>query len=218
VTKFENFNEEPLLGLFLTGLMENQSWALKDRKADFYHLKAYYQNLLYKVGINHKVFSIQAPEDSADIFEGGLEYRDNEKTILKAGIVNSDLLDRFDIDQEVYFAEIYWDRLLPLINTSKSFNELPKYPEVRRDLALLLDEHVQYSQIETLALEAETRLLKRIELFDYYKGKNIPKGKKSYAVSFILQDLKKTLTDKEIDRIMAKITNTMVQQLNADLR
>ena len=102
--------------------------------------------------------------------------------------------------------------------TEQSFNELPKYPEVRRDLALLLDEHIQYSQIEELAGQAGGAILKRMGLFDYYKGKNIPEGKKSYAVSFFLQDVNKTLTDKEIDRIMGKITKTLVDNLNAELR
>ena len=215
---FNNFSEEPAFGLFLTGAMEEQSWAVPETPVNFFQLKTYYTNLLRKLGVDINSFVVKPLESMSDIFEGGLEYILGGESTLQAGRVDQNLLRDFDIEQEVFYAEIAWSRVLPLTSSQKSFSELPRFPEVRRDLALLLDESVQYAQIEELAFNTEKDLLRKVELFDFYKGKNIPQGKKSYAVTFILQDLKKTLTDKEIDRIMAKITQVMLQQLNAEVR
>ena len=128
------------------------------------------------------------------------------------------MLSKFDIENEVYYAEISWGRLLKVAGKDSQFKDLPRFPEVRRDLALLLDDRTEFARIEKIAFDSERKLLKRINLFDFYKGKNIPEGKKSYAVSFFLQDLNKTLTDKEIDKIMSKIADNLVRNLNAELR
>ncbi len=218
ISQFENFVERPAIGLFLTGNMEEQSWALKESPVNFFHLKAYCLNLLSGLGIDYSVFSTSSLDGSGDIFSGGLEYRYKNESVIKAGLISRKLQKIFDIESDVYFAEILWDILIPLTLRKISFIGLPKFPEVRRDLALLIDESVQFSQVERLAFEAGRPLLKKINLFDYYKGKNIPEGKKSYAVSFFIQDLNKTLTDKEIDRIMSKITEALVKNLKAELR
>ena len=213
-----NYIEQAVFGLFITGDKEEQSWAVKSENSDFYQLKAYYSNILKLLGIDMNQFNAKSIESEEDIFAGGLSYWLGEKLVIRAGLVNQNILNNFEIEQEVFFAELFWDELMKLLKSERTFTGLPKFPEVRRDLALLLDEHVQYSQIEKLAFEAGGKLLKRIGLFDYYKGKNIPAGKKSYAVYFFLQDLNKTLTDKEIDRIMKKITDSLVHDLNAELR
>ena len=206
--QFKNFQEVPTFGLFLTGDREEQSWTLKDTPTGFFQLKAYYLNFIKNTGVNIGMFDVQPIED----------YADDNKSIVRAGTVNSEILKTFDIENGVFFAEIDWQCLLSLIKDKDSFSELPKFPEVRRDLALLIDENISYSAIEKLAYEAERSILKRVNLFDYYKGKNIPPGKKSYAVSFFLQDLKKTLTDKEIEDILSKITASLIKNLNAELR
>jgi phenylalanyl-tRNA synthetase beta chain len=218
VSKFENFVEQPAFGLFLTGNTEEQSWVVKESEVNFFQLKAYYLNFLAKLGIDDSVFEQESLDEYNDIFNGGLEYKLNSESVIRGGIVNRNLLKTFDLDADVYFAEIYWEKLLLLTLQKKSFAELPRFPEVRRDLALLLDADIQFARIKKLAFDAGSPLLKKINLFDYYQGANIPEGKKSYGISFFLQDLHKTLTDKEIDRIMEKITDSMVKNLKAELR
>jgi len=170
------------------------------------------------LGIDIGQYAMSAIDPDHDIFSGGIEYHLNDTLILRAASVNKNILKKFEIEQEVFFAELFWENLLKHLQGDRIFNELPKFPEVRRDLALLLDETIPYKQIEELAYQAGGKLLKRIRMFDQYKGKNIPADKKSYAVSFFLQDLTKTLTDKEIDRIMKKIAESLVNNLNAELR
>jgi len=218
LSTLKNFIEQPVFGLFLTGDKEEQSWALKEEATSFYQLKAYFTNILKLLSIDISQFTLQGLDLEQDIFSGGLEYTFNRKTLIRTGLVNADILESFEIEQEVFFAEIFWGELLKYLISDRTFQELPKYPEVRRDLALLIDDNIQYSEIEKLAFKSGDKLLKRMGMFDYYKGKNIPAGKKSYAVSFFLQDLNKTLTDKEIDRIMKKITKSLITQLNAELR
>jgi phenylalanyl-tRNA synthetase beta chain len=215
---FQNFSETPVFGLFLTGNREEQSWAQKDSPVSFFQLKGYFTNLLSGLGIATGQFEIDSLESKADIFEGGLEYLLKDVSVIRAGIINPTLCKNFDIEQEVLYAELNWEELLKLTGKELKFKDLPKFPGVRRDLSLLLDDQVAYSQIENLAFRSEGKLLKKVNLFDYYKGKNIPEGKKSYAVSFILQDFNKTLTDKEIDKIMSKISQSLKMELKAELR
>jgi phenylalanyl-tRNA synthetase beta chain len=218
VKNFSNFTEIPTFALFLTGNKLEQSWAVEEKPSSYFQLKAYYQNMLAKLRIDTGIFGVNSLENYDDIYSGGLEYTCKGISVIRAGIVNSAIIGEFDIETEVFFAEINWEELLKLSDSEPKFTDLPRFPEVRRDLALLLDEHIQYAEIEQLAFEAERNVLRKVNLFDYYKGRNIPEGKKSYAVSFILQDYDKTLTDKEIDRIMLKITQTLTKNLNADLR
>ena len=218
LSSLDNFIEQPVFGLFITGNMEEQSWALEEKAANFYQLKAYYHNIFKLLGIDTSLFSIEVNDSEKDIFSDNLAYFYKNKLVVRGGLVNAPILEAFEIEQEVFFAELFWDDLLALLRSERSFNELPKFPEVRRDLALLLDEHIRYSQIEKIAFKTESKLLKQVRVFDYYRGKNIPDGKKSYAVSFFLQDLNKTLTDKEIDRIMKKIADSLFHELKAELR
>jgi phenylalanyl-tRNA synthetase beta chain len=216
--QFKNFYEVPAFGLFITGNREEQSWAVGDSSSTFFQLKAFYLNLIQYAGIDINNFQIQTLPDEEDVFSGGLQYIHNNTCVIKAGSINADILNIYDIEKEVFFAELNWDYLLTLIDDTAVFDDLPKYPEVRRDLALLIDDSINYSSIEKLAFQTEKKFLKRVNLFDYYKGKNIPEGKKSYAVSFILQDLNKTLTDKEIEQIMKGIILSLEKNLKAELR
>lgn len=215
---FKSYSEKKKFTLILTGLHEEQNWKVAEEKVSFFHLKAYIENFLTKGGVDVKELIVSPLDNKDDIYDGGLVYSLNRQTIAEAGIVATKLLRQFDIEQEVYYAEIEWDILLKKIGKPIQFQEMPKFPEVRRDLALLLDDSVTYQQIVDIATKIEKNILRRVSLFDYYKGKNIAEGKKSYGVSFYLQDLKKTLTDKEIDRIMEKISTNLVQELGAELR
>ncbi len=215
---FSNFKEVPTFGLFITGDKQEQSWAVEETPASFFQLKAYCLNILKKMNIELDAFEIVSLEEYEDVFSGGIEYSYKGDSAIRAGIVNPGIVSSFDIETEVFFAELNWELLLKLSGRGGSFTDLPKFPEVRRDLALLLDDQIRFSDIEKLAYETEKKVLRKVNLFDYYKGKNIPKGKKSYAVSFILQDYTKTLTEKEIDRVMTKITQTLTKKLQAELR
>ena len=134
------------------------------------------------------------------------------------GTLKKSILKHFDIKQEVFYADFDWNAILKSISNKIKFVEIPKYPEVRRDLALLLDESVAFEEIYSIAKQTEKLLLKEITLFDVYVGKNLPEGKKSYAVSFTIQDESKTLTDTQIEKIMSKLQNNFQTQLGAQLR
>jgi phenylalanyl-tRNA synthetase beta chain len=159
-------------------------------------------------------------ESGNNIFDKGLsiETRGGKK-IVEMGIVSHKILKTFDINQKVYYAEIDWQNLMKAIRKNTlTFSEISKYPAVSRDLALLVDNGVQFAQIEQIARQTEKKLLKKVELFDVYQGKHLPEGKKSYAVNFILQDESKTLNDKAIDAIMQKLIKQLTTQLGAELR
>ena len=155
-----------------------------------------------------------------DIFDKALTIKNRGgKVFAELGIVNHKLQKKFDIDRPVYFADLSWDALMKATKKSAVlFTELSKFPSVSRDLALLIDKNVEFAQIEQIARQTEKKLLKSVELFDVYEGKNLPEGKKSYAVNFILQDEQKTLNDKQIDAIMQKLIANLKKQLNAELR
>ena len=138
--------------------------------------------------------------------------------LVEFGTVKKSILKHFDIKQEVFFADFNWNLILKLINNKIKFTDIPKYPEVRRDLALLVDNTVAFDSIYTIARQTEKGLLKNINLFDVYEGKNLPEGKKSYAVSFTLQDITKTLTDEQIDKIMNKLQKNLETEVGASLR
>jgi phenylalanyl-tRNA synthetase beta chain len=154
------------------------------------------------------------------IYSAALSYHTRGgKLLATVGIVSKKITKAFDIDNEVYYADINWKNLLQAIKSVKvSYTELSKFPAVKRDLALLLDKNVQFADIERIAYECERKLLKAVELFDVYEGKNLEPGKKSYAISFILQDEEKTLNDKQIDKIMSKLIASYEKQLGAKLR
>ncbi len=138
--------------------------------------------------------------------------------MVEFGTVKKSILKHFDIKQEVFYADFNWNLILKLIGSKIKFTDIPKYPEVRRDLALLVDENVTFDAIYTIARQTEKSLLKEVNLFDVYQGKNLPEGKKSYAVSFILQDNSKTLTDEQIDKIVSKLQKNLENEVGASLR
>ena len=212
------YSEDYHLGLWVTGKRVSGSWAHADEDSSVYELKAYVENIFARLGLNMR--SIVVGNLADGIYSAALSYHTRGgKLLATVGIVSKKLTKAFDIDNEVYYADINWKNVLQAIKSVKvSYTELSKFPSVKRDLALLLDKTVQFADIERIAYECERKLLKAVELFDVYEGKNLEPGKKSYAISFILQDEEKTLNDKQIDKIMSKLIASYEKQLGAKLR
>ena len=212
------YSEEPHLALWLTGNKTAQSWVQKEEKVSFYTLHAYVNNVLRRLGINIANCTMEALESEL-CSDGMIIKAPNGKPIGFMGIVNSKLLKAFDIDNPVYYADLDWNMLLKLNKQYKPvINDLPKFPEVKRDFALLVDKSVKFADLAKAALAAEKKLLKAVNLFDVYEGKNLEAGKKSYALSFILQDAENTLKDKQIEAIMAKLQKIFEDKFGAKLR
>ena len=212
------YSEDYHLGLWVTGKRVSGSWAHPDEDQTFYVLKAQVINVLARVGVPFGALVFK--EGRNDIFSKSILIENRGgKVIAQMGIVAKRLQVAFDIPTEVYFADIAWQQVMRLISKQKvSYTELPKFPAVSRDLALLVDKSVEFAQIEAIAYQTERKLLKEVTLFDVYEGKNLPAGKKSYAVNFILQDETKTLNDRAIDAIMQKLIQNLTKQLGAELR
>ncbi len=212
------YSEDYHLGLWLTGKRVSGSWAHADEESSVYELKAYVENIFARLGLNMRNVVVGNLTDG--IYSAALSYHTRGgKLLATVGIVSKKITKAFDIDNEVYYADINWKNMLQAIKSVKvSYTELSKFPSVKRDLALLLDKNVQFADIERIAYECERKLLKAVELFDVYEGKNLEPGKKSYAISFILQDEEKTLNDKQIDKIMSKLIASYEKQLGAKLR
>ena len=212
------YSEDYHLGLWLTGKRVSGSWAHADEDSSVYELKAYVENIFARLGLNLR--SVVVGNLTDGIYSAALSYHTRGgKLMATVGIVSKKIAKAFDIDNEVYYADINWKNVLQAIKSVKvSYTELSKFPSVKRDLALLLDKNVQFADIERIAYECERKLLKAVELFDVYEGKNLEPGKKSYAISFILQDEEKTLNDKQIDKIMSKLIASYEKQLGAKLR
>ena len=206
-----------LLGLFLTGRKDPESWKTDDRDSDLFDLKSVCQNLLIRMGIS--IRDLTYKEKAPGFMEQGFTYFHGRDELLKTGIVSAGVLRAFDIRQTVYYGELNMDTIHGLITGGLvRYTEIPRFPEVRRDLALLLDKAIPYSEVEKIAFETERSLLRRVNLFDVYEGKNIEAGKKSYAVSFYLQDEEKTLTDKVIEKVMNKLIGAYTNRLSATIR
>ena len=212
------YSEEFHLGLWLTGNKHAQSWAVSEAKTTVFELKAYVENILRRLGIDrHKLVCGDYADDL--LGEALTLYTRTGKPLGVLGIVSPKLRKRMDIDTEVYYADLHWGNLLVETKTHKvQFHDIAKYPEVKRDLALLLDRDVRFADIEKIARDSERNLLRDVYLFDVYEGKNLEAGKKSYAVSFVMQDANKTLTDKQIESIMKKIQTNLETKLGAKLR
>ena len=212
------FSEDYRLGLWVSGSRVDNNWAHPNEKSSVYELKAYVENILVRLGVNLQkvIFGNLAN----DIYSAGLSITTSSgRQLGTMGIVSPKICKELDIETDVYYAELSWTLLMKEIKKSKvTFSEISKFPAVKRDLALLLDKNVQFAEIEKIATESERKILKNIALFDVYEGKNLPAGKKSYAVSFYLQDEGKTLNDKQIDAIMKKIQTNLEQKLGAQLR
>lgn len=213
----KEYSEEFHLGLWLCGDTAGSSWARSTEKTSIYQLKAYVENILLRLGLAQGQYEYE--QVSNDIYSVALIIKTRSRVLGSLGIVAKKLLKQTDINTEVYFAELNWDALMKETKKHKvTFAEISKYPQVKRDLALLLDKNILFEQIEKIAYKSEKKLLKEVNLFDVYEGKNLPEGKKSYAVNFVIQDDEKTLTDKQIDAIMQKIQKALEQELNAQLR
>ena len=212
------YSEDYHLGLWVTGKRVSNSWAHADENSSVYELKAYVENILKRLGLDLRNLVVGNLTD--DIFAAALSVNTKGgKRLATFGVVTKKLLKVFDIDNEVYYADFDWKELMKAIRSVKiSYKEISKFPAVKRDLALLLDKNVQFAEIEKIAYETEKKLLKEVELFDVYEGKNLEAGKKSYAVSFLLQDESQTLNDKMIDKIMSKLVKNLEEKLGAKLR
>lgn len=205
------------LALWISGKNITNNWMHADQNTSVYELKAFVENILYRLGIDKKTTFKPAGNE---LFSAALSVNAiSGKEIGILGVVSKDTCKRFDIDAEVYFAELDWKSMMKeSAKTRIKATDIPKFPEVKRDLALLVDKDITFAQIEKIAYDTEKKLLKDVTLFDVYEGKNLPESKKSYAVSFILQDAEKTLTDKQIEGIMGKIQRALEEKLQAQLR
>ena len=212
------YTEEMHLGMWTTGKRVEGSWAHADEKTSFYELKAYVINIFTRLGVNPGIVVTETSDNN--IFGKALALKARSgKVLCEMGTVCHKLLKKMNIDQDVFYADINWDNVMRAIKKNEVlYHDISKFPSVSRDLALLIDKSVEFEQIEQIARQTEKKLLKSVELFDVYEGKNLPEGKKSYAVNFILQDETKTLNDKQIEAIMTKLINNLKQKLNAELR
>ena len=212
------YTEEMHLGMWLTGKRVEGSWAHADEQSNFYELKAYVMNIFTRLGVNPGI--VVAEKSDNNVFGKALALKARSgKLLCEMGTVSHKLLKKMDIDQDVFYADINWNNIMRAIKKNETlYHDISKFPSVSRDLALLIDKSVEFEQIEQIARQTEKKLLKSVELFDVYEGKNLPEGKKSYAVNFILQDEAKTLNDKQIEAIMTKLINNLKQKLGAELR
>lgn len=213
-----NYFEEEHLALFVTGNREPGNWLTQETQTSFFYLKAYIENILTRIGFRSEALTLSETEN--EIFSEGLTYETSDKNkLVEFGIVSPKWTKNFDIENPVYYADFDWGQLLWEHKKNKvKFAELPKYPEVRRDLALVLDKDIKFGSLKNIAFSAERQLLRDVNLFDVYEGKGVPAGKKSYAISYILRDDTKTLTDKQIDKTMERIVTAYEKQVGAKLR
>lgn len=212
------YTEEYHLGLWVTGKRVEGSWVHADEKSSFYELHAYVQNIFARLGVPAGLLVTEKSDNN--IYSSALVIKNRGgKLIAELGLVSETMKKRFDLTSDVYFADIHWTNLMKCLRKGDvQFEEISKFPAVSRDLALLLDKEVEFAQVEQVAKQTEKKLLKKVELFDVYEGKNLPAGKKSYAVNFILQDEQSTLNDKQIDAIMKKLIANLTTKLGAELR
>ena len=207
--------EEPKhLTLFVTGAKIGESWTNSQKPTDFFLFKGYVSAILSRFGLD----KVQSEPTTSDVFAEGMAFTMGTEKLVHFGTVKKSIAKAFDIKQEVFYADFNWNAVLKLVGGKIKFTDIPKYPEVRRDLALLVDQSVQFDSIYKIARQTEKSLLKNIDLFDVYEGANLPEGKKSYAVGFTIQDATKTLTDVQIDKIMSKLQKNFETELAAVLR
>lgn len=212
------YSEEMHMALWLTGKRVEGSWAHADEKSSFYELKAYVLNIFTRVGLQPQMYTMENGDNN--IYSKSLRIKArNGKLLAEMGVVSGKILKQTGISNEVFYAEIMWNNLMKAVRKNTVlYHDISRYPAVSRDLALLVDKSVEFAAIESIAVQTEKKLLKSVELFDVYEGKNLPEGKKSYAVNFILQDENKTLNDKQIDNVMNKLINNLKSKLGAELR
>ncbi|MBQ8051449.1 MAG: phenylalanine--tRNA ligase subunit beta [Bacteroidaceae bacterium] len=212
------YSEDYHLGLWQTGRRVSGSWAHPDEDTSVFELKAHVLNILSRMGVPFGALVFARGE--SDLFDKSLEIRNRGgKVLATLGVVSLKLLKQFDLEQPVFYADLSWQQLMKLVRSQKvSYTDLPKYPAVSRDLALLVDKGVEFAELERIAYQTERKLLREVRLFDVYEGNRLPEGKKSYAVNFILQDETRTMGDKQIDAIMQRLIQNLTTQLHAELR
>ena len=211
------YEESYRIGITVTGLATQLAWNAKAEASSFFTLRAAVERLLKRFGID--IYALQSESIDDDLYADAIVFKQGPKELLRMGVVSPIVRKKFDIKQEVYFAEIDFDQLIKMTKKSKvQFKELSKFPEVKRDLALLVDKSVSFSTLRSIAFGAEKKLLKSVSLFDVYEGDKLPEGKKSYALSFILEDRNQTLTDKQIERSMNNIQTQLEQKAGAEVR
>ncbi len=209
--------EEKHLSLLVAGNLTNENWKVdnSNNKTDFFYLKGIITSVLEKIGIK----DTRTTSTKNDVFSEAVSLTIGKLNLVSYGIVKKSIIKAFDIDQTVYYADFNWDNILEVATRNKiKFSAIPKYPAVRRDFALLIDDTITFDELHKIARQTEKSLLKDVNLFDVYKGKNLPQGKKSYALSFLLQDVHKTLTDKQVDKVMNKLQQRFEKELGASLR
>lgn len=213
----DDYSETKSLDIFISGNWGKQRWNYKTSPTDFYNIKAVVEMVLARLGIQKADISID--ESKKKYFSESVKYLSDNLIIAEAGKISSQYLSIFDIGQDVYYAQINWDLLLKMVKYHKiSYKELPRYPWVRRDLALLLNKEVRFNQIREIAFRTEKHILREVDLFDVYESESLGPGKKSYAVSFIMRDDIKTLTDKTIDKTMNNLITAFEKELKANIR
>ncbi|WP_224482719.1 phenylalanine--tRNA ligase subunit beta [Robertkochia aurantiaca] len=216
---YQNINDKWIenqhLGIFMSGKRHRESWIQESQEADFFYLKGVIDGILERLGIEQ----VKNKPLKSEFFSEGLTYSAGKTTIAEFGSVRSEILKLADLKQTVLYADLKWDRILDLVQNKKiTFSDIPRFPEVKRDLALLVDKGVGFDEIREIAFQTERKLLKSVNLFDVYEGEKLPDSKKSYAVSFILRDDQKTLTDKQIDKVMQKLQQSLQTKIQAELR
>ena len=205
------------IGITVTGLKTQLAWNSKEETSSFFTLRGIVERLLKRFGID--LYALQCESLNCDLYADAIQFKQGPKEVVRMGVVSPIVRKKFDIKQEVYFAEIDFDQLIKMTKKSKvQFKELSKFPEVKRDLALLVNKDITFSQLRSIAFATEKKLLKSVSLFDVYEGDKLPEGKKSYALSFILEDKNQTLTDKQIERTMANLQAQLEQKAGAEVR
>ena len=201
--------------LLLTGKVNSENWNTIKDKTDFFVMKEKVEHILFRLGIT----KIKSEEISTYGFSEGLMYKHKKNRLVCFGKVDKKIIKSFGIKQELYYADFNWDLILNLVlNTKIKYLEVSKFPSVKRDLSLLIDKEVTFKELNTIAKQTETKILKSVNLFDVYVGDKLPEGKKSYALSFILEDNTKTLTDKYIDKVMNKLISSYETKVGAEVR
>jgi len=203
--------------LAVTGSFDDQTWNSPNRKSDFYILKSQVIRIFESLGILSLLK--ESPIEYTGVYEDALTFKHKKNVIASIGLISKSLRDTNEIETAVYYADINWDYVVKLcLNHEVSVQDIPKYQEVRRDLALLLNKEVKFEELKKLALEADDQILREVNLFDVYEGKNLPSGKKSYALTYLLRDDNKTLTDERVDKVIKKIFNSYQEKLGVELR
>ncbi|GAA4096697.1 phenylalanine--tRNA ligase subunit beta [Mucilaginibacter panaciglaebae] len=213
--KDDKYNESQRFAIFMSGATSAAQWNQKAASVTFYNLKAIVDGILQKLNITDVT-----PEDcTCKKMAYGINYVKNNKVLVKFGAVAKDALKKVDVEQEVFYADFSFDQIMQLVKKNKIvYQEISKFPAVRRDLSMLIDKNVTFNQLKQIAQRTERKLLKEVTVFDVYQGDKLPEGKKSYALSFTLQDVEKTLTDKAIDAIMQKLIYNLEKEVGAEIR